>query len=54
MTGNDVKVAMLCSLALFEFFVHHKKDLPEMAKVAIEMSNAIDDIVESFLFKKEN
>lgn len=54
MSGNDVKVAMLCSIALFEFSVHHKKDLPEMAIVAREISVSIDDIVMSSLFEKEN
>ena len=54
MTGADVKVAMLCSIALFEFFLHHKKDLPETAKLAREISDAIDDIIESNLFEKEN
>lgn len=54
MTGDDVKVAMLCSIALFEYSVHHKKDLPEMAKLAREISDAIDDVVESITFEKEN
>lgn len=54
MSGNDVHVAILCSVALFEFSLIHKKDLPELAKLAREISDAIDDIIDSKLFEKDN
>lgn len=54
MFGDKDHVAMLCSIALFEYSINHKKDLPETAKLAREISDVIDDIIESNLFGKEN
>lgn len=50
----DEKIARLCSLALYEFYIRHKEDLPGMAGDARKISDAIDDMIESELFKKEN
>ena len=54
MYNIDKKVACLCSIALFEFYGRHKKDLPGLAEEARKISDAIDDMIESNLFKEEN
>lgn len=54
MLNIDEKVAMLCSIALFEFSLNHKKSLPGLAKEARKMSDAIDEMIADKLFEKEN
>ena len=54
MLSTDTKIAMLCSIALFEFSLNHKKDLPWMAKEARKISDAIDEMIDSKQFEKEN
>ena len=54
MLNIDKRTAMLCSIALFEFSLTHKKDLPELSKEARKISDAIDEMIESKLFEMEN
>ena len=54
MLSTDTMIAMLCSIALFEYSLNHKKDLPRAAKTAREISDAIDDMIVSKQFEKEN
>lgn len=53
MLSTDTKIAMLCSIALFEFSLNHKKDLPGMADAARKISDAIDDMIASKRFEEE-
>lgn len=53
MLNIDMHIAMLCSIALFEFSLNHK-DLPGLAKEARKISDAIDDMIKLKLFEKEN
>lgn len=50
----EEKIAVLCSIALYEFYLRHREDLPGMAGDARKISDAIDDMIESELFQKEN
>lgn len=54
MISIDEKTAMLCSVALFELSLRHKEDMPRLAEEAMIISDAIDKMIESKLFKKEN
>ena len=54
MLSTDTKIAMLCSIALVEFALNHKKDLPGMAAEAMKISDAIDEMIAAKLFEKEN
>lgn len=54
MLSSDTMIAMLCSIALFEFSLNHKKDWPETADMARKISDAIDEMIASNLFEKEN
>lgn len=54
MLDFDKKIAMLCSIALFEFSLRHKKEMPELSLEARKISDAIDEMIESRLFEKEN
>lgn len=54
MLDLDKKVAALCSIALYEFYLTHKKDLPALSKAAREISDAIDDMIKLKLLGKEN
>ena len=50
MLNTDGKIAMLFSMALFEFSLNHKKDFPELAKVARKISDEIDEMIDANLF----
>lgn len=52
MLDFDKKIAMLCSIALFEFSLSHKKDLPELSKAARTISDAIDEMIADNLFEE--
>ena len=54
MSSIDAKIAMLCSIALFEFSLNHKNGLPELADAARKISDAIDEMIASNIFEKEN
>lgn len=54
MLSTDTKIAMLCSIALFDFSLNHKKDFPELSRLARKISDAIDDMIAYGLFEKEN
>lgn len=49
-----LSMAMLCSIALYEYSLKHKKDLPELSKEARKISDAIDEMIAAKLFDKEN
>lgn len=54
MASNDAKIALLCSIALFEFSLNHKNDLPWMADAARKISEALDVMIAFNQFEKEN
>lgn len=54
MLDFDKKIAALCSIALYEFYLTHKKELPALSEVARELSNAIDDMIKLKLIGKVN
>lgn len=54
MLNIDEKIASLCSIALYEFSLNHKKDSPWMADAARKISDAIDEMIASNQFEKEN
>lgn len=54
MFNIDEKIAMLCSIALFEFSINHEKSVPRLAKEARKISDAIDKMIAAKLFEKEN
>ena len=54
MLDFDKKIAELCSIALYEFYLTHKKELTALSEVARELSNAIDDMIKLKLIGKVN
>ena len=54
MLDFDKKIAELCPIALYEFYLTHKKDLPALSEAAREISYAIDDMIKLKLLGKEN
>lgn len=54
MINFDEYIAMLCSIALFEFSLNHKKGLPELSEAARKISDAIDEMIASKIFQQEN
>lgn len=54
MVNIDKHLAMLISVALFEFSLNHKKSVPKLAREARKISDVIDKLIEAKLFEKEN
>ena len=50
----DENIAWLCSIALYEFSIRHKDDLSGMAEDAKKISVAIEEMILSRVFRKEN
>lgn len=50
----DEKSAKLCSIALLEFYLNNKNNFPGMSEEARKISGAINEMIESRLFEKEN
>ena len=47
MLNTDRKIATLFSIALYEFYLTHKKELPGLSEAAREISYAIDDMIKT-------
>ena len=54
MLDFDMRIAELCSIALYEFYLTHKKELPALSEAAREICYAIDDMIKLKLLGKVN
>ena len=54
MLNIDEHIAMLISIALYEFSLNHKKSRPVLAREAGKISDVIDEMIEANVFEKEN
>lgn len=54
MLNTDRKIATLFSIALYEFYLTHKKELPGLSEAARKISDEIDEMIDANLFEKEN
>lgn len=53
MLDFDKKIAELCAIALYEFYLTHKKDMPALSEAAREISNEIVDMIAAKFEKGE-
>lgn len=54
MVNIDKHIAMLISIALFEFSLNHKKSCPGPAKEARKIRAVIDEMIKANYFEEEN